>query len=93
MTEFVINGFPQLGRVAVTKKEAINQIMDETGVTVTQRGIFCPPGMHPPKGEKPLYLLIEGPSKFALQAAVARFEEIAKEADPTKSKIMSKYRV
>lgn len=93
MTEFVINGFPQLGRVAVTKKEVINEISDETGVSVTQRGIFCPPGMHPPKGEKPLYLLIEGPSKFAIQAAVSRLEEVAKDADPTKSKMMTKYKV
>lgn len=92
-TELCINDYSVLIRQALTKKETLDLVMDDTGASIIQRGLFCQPGSKPPVGEKKLYLLIEGMSKFTIQAALQQLLEIAKETDSSKIAPTLKYRI
>lgn len=78
--EMVINDLPQSARWKVTHKEASREVAELTGCAVTVRGVYVQPGKEPPAGERKLYIVIEGPSQRAVQAARAKLKEIAEQA-------------
>ncbi|KAG2013496.1 RNA helicase, variant 4 [Coprinopsis cinerea AmutBmut pab1-1] len=55
-----INDYPQKARWRVTNKETMVQLIDMTGASVTNKGIYYEPGKEPPpEGPPKLHLLIE----------------------------------
>jgi len=67
--ELEINDFPQKARWKVTNKEMISSIIEQTGVAITTRGSYFPPGKAVDSGERKLYLVIEGENAQAVDAA------------------------
>ncbi|EAY21198.1 DEAD/DEAH box helicase family protein [Trichomonas vaginalis G3] len=88
-----INDYTKKARASVSSADNLNSVMDETGTMIIQKGVFCPPGVKPLAGERRLYLRIEGTTKFAVQAALNRIEEMANAADPIKSKLKTKFQL
>ncbi|KAH0795857.1 P-loop containing nucleoside triphosphate hydrolase protein [Histomonas meleagridis] len=93
VAEFCINDFSVSIRQALTKKETIENVMDETGTTIIQRGMFCQPGSKPPTGERKLYLLIEGMTQFAVQAALQQLKDVAEGTDASRKAPNMKYKI
>jgi len=62
-----INDYPQAARWAVTKRGALDDILDQTGCSVISKGVFVPPTRPPMPDEEKLYLLIEGANEFECQ--------------------------
>ena len=91
IAEAQINDYTQQARIAVASASGINSVMEETGTNIIQKGVFCPPGIKPPVGEKTLYLRVEGTTKYAVQVALSRIKERAQAADPLKSRIKKKF--
>ena len=77
VAEFVINDFPAQARANVTKKQNLELIMDESGTTIIQRGVFVVPGSRAPVGERKLNLLVEGDTKYAVQVALQNLRTLA----------------
>lgn len=69
-TTLEINDFPQKARWAATSNANIRKIADNYSCSVTNKGVFYPPGKEPKPGEdKKLYVLIEGPSEALVSSA------------------------
>ncbi len=71
-----INDYPQLARWKVTQKEQINQVIENTGVAVTARGMYVPPGKVIAIGEEKLNLRIESPDGLQVEHAITEFKRI-----------------
>lgn len=66
-----INDFPQKARWAVTNRTNVAKILDSTGTSITSKGIFYKEGNEPGPGDEPkLYILVEGDTEVAVQAAM-----------------------
>jgi len=60
-----INDYPQKARWRVTNKETMVQLIDMTGASVTNKGIYYETGKEPPvEGPPKLHLLIESNEEF-----------------------------
>jgi ATP-dependent RNA helicase DDX46/PRP5 len=74
---FPINDYPQKARWQVTNKQKTMLLAENTGASITQRGIFYPPGEEPKLGAEPkLHFLIESNEKERVEAAVAEIRRL-----------------
>lgn len=66
-----INDFPQKARWAVTNRTNVAKILDQTGVSITTKGNFYPPGKEPGELDLPkLYILVEGDTENVVTEAM-----------------------
>jgi len=76
-----INDYPQKARWRVTNKETMVQLIDMTGASVTNKGIYYEPGKEPPaEGPPKLHLLIESNEEFRVEQAVREIKRLLIEA-------------
>ncbi|KAL1599807.1 pre-mRNA processing RNA-helicase [Paraconiothyrium brasiliense] len=76
-----INDFPQKARWAVTNRTNVVKILDTTGVSITTKGNFYPPGKEPGENELPkLYILVEGDNENVVTDAMMEITRLLKEA-------------
>lgn len=76
-----INHLPQKARWAVTNKGDVNKVLEATGVSITTKGQYYPPGQEPGPGElAKMNVLIEGDTENAVNSAVAMLKRRLKEA-------------
>ncbi|KAI9006950.1 P-loop containing nucleoside triphosphate hydrolase protein [Hyaloraphidium curvatum] len=80
--EIEINDYPQKARWKVTNKEQMSQIVEMTGAAITTRGTFFPKGKEPDasKGEKKLFLFVEGETELIVDHARSEILRVIKEA-------------
>ena len=57
-------------------KELLNQIYEYTGAVVLPKGIYVPPGREPPRGEKRLHLIFEGPTEQSVKNAKIEVKKV-----------------
>jgi len=81
--EMEINDYPQQARWKVTNKEALANLNDLTGCTVTTKGQYYPTGRNPPVGQRRLYLWIEGNSLEEVKSCKIEVKRILDEAMST----------
>eukprot|EP00741_Cyanophora_paradoxa_P013748 tig00020710_g13271.t1 len=79
--EFPINHYPPHLRFLLTKGDNHRAIAAETGASVTNKGKYVPPGQQAVGDEKPLYLLVSGPSEEAVEKAIDKLHTIAQSND------------
>ncbi|KAI0068936.1 DEAD-domain-containing protein [Artomyces pyxidatus] len=76
-----INDYPQKARWRVTNKETMVQLIDMTGASVTNKGIYYETGKEPPpEGPPKLHLLIESNEEFRVENAVREIKRLLIEA-------------
>ncbi|EPQ59328.1 P-loop containing nucleoside triphosphate hydrolase protein [Gloeophyllum trabeum ATCC 11539] len=76
-----INDYPQKARWKVTNKETMVQLIDMTGASVTNKGIFYEAGKEPPpEGPPKLHLLIESNEEWRVEQAVREIKRLLLEA-------------
>ncbi|KAL5393393.1 pre-mRNA processing RNA-helicase [Paraphaeosphaeria sporulosa] len=76
-----INDFPQKARWAVTNRTNVVKILDTTGVSITTKGNFYPPGKEPGENDLPkLYILVEGDNENVVTDAMMEITRLLKEA-------------
>ncbi|EIM88527.1 P-loop containing nucleoside triphosphate hydrolase protein [Stereum hirsutum FP-91666 SS1] len=76
-----INDYPQKARWRVTNKETMVQLIDMTGASVTNKGIFYEPNKEPPpEGPPKLHLLIESNEEWRVEHAVREIKRLLIEA-------------
>jgi len=76
-----INDYPQKARWRVTNKETMVQLIDMTGASVTNKGIYYESGKEPPPDGPPkLHLLIESNEEFRVENAVREIKRLLIEA-------------
>ncbi|EJU06234.1 P-loop containing nucleoside triphosphate hydrolase protein [Dacryopinax primogenitus] len=76
-----INDYPQKARWKVTNKETMSQLIDMTGASVTNKGVYYDPGKEPPlEGPPKLHLLIESNEEYRVEAAVREIKRLLVEA-------------
>ncbi|OCH90696.1 P-loop containing nucleoside triphosphate hydrolase protein [Obba rivulosa] len=76
-----INDYPQKARWRVTNKETMVQLIDMTGASVTNKGIYYEPGKEPPfDGPPKLHLLIESNEEWRVEQAVREIKRLLVEA-------------
>ncbi|KAF6762360.1 pre-mRNA-processing ATP-dependent RNA helicase PRP5 [Ephemerocybe angulata] len=76
-----INDYPQKARWRVTNKETMVQLIDMTGASVTNKGIYYEPGKEPPPDGPPkLHLLIESNEERRVEQAVREIKRLLIEA-------------
>ncbi|KIO30229.1 hypothetical protein M407DRAFT_69529 [Tulasnella calospora MUT 4182] len=76
-----INDYPQKARWRVTNKETMVQLVDLTGASVTNKGIYYEPGKEPGTDQPPkLHLLIESNDEFRVEQAVREIKRLLIEA-------------
>ena len=68
-SEVEINDYSQAARWKITSREAINQLNEFTGTTLTVRGSFYPPGKPVVGGDRKLYIRIEGETEQSVEKA------------------------
>lgn len=78
--EYAINEYAQNVLYRVTNRDALRQIEDLTGCSVTKKGLYVAPGRKPPVGDRTLYLLIEGRNGLEVQTAKAEIKKRLEEA-------------
>lgn len=91
-----INDYPQNVRWKVTHKDALAGVTELTNCSMTVKGVFVAPGKQPPPGEKPLFLLIEGPTQQDVDLAKIEIRKIIHEAIqhmPALEKMSGRYQV
>ncbi|KAL2757519.1 hypothetical protein ACRALDRAFT_2039931 [Sodiomyces alcalophilus JCM 7366] len=75
-----INDFPQKARWAVTNRTNVAKILEATGVSITTKGTFYPPGKEVPAGADPkLYILVEGDTEVVVGAAMTELTRLLEE--------------
>ncbi|KAF9821406.1 hypothetical protein IEO21_00652 [Rhodonia placenta] len=76
-----INDYPQKARWRVTNKETMVQLIDMTGASVTNKGIYYEPSKEPPpEGPPKLHLLIESNEEWRVEQAVREIKRLLVEA-------------
>ncbi|KAJ7068149.1 P-loop containing nucleoside triphosphate hydrolase protein [Mycena amicta] len=76
-----INDYPQKARWRVTNKETMVQLIDMTGASVTNKGIYYDPGKEPPMDGPPkLHLLVESNEEYRVEQAVREIKRLLIEA-------------
>ncbi|GBE79779.1 Pre-mRNA-processing ATP-dependent RNA helicase PRP5 [Sparassis crispa] len=76
-----INDYPQKARWRVTNKETMVQLIDMTGASVTNKGIYYDSGKEPPlEGPPKLHLLIESNEEWRVEQAVREIKRLLVEA-------------
>ncbi|KAF8623420.1 hypothetical protein AX15_006363 [Amanita polypyramis BW_CC] len=76
-----INDYPQKARWRVTNKETMTQLIDMTGASVTNKGIYYDSGKEPPpEGPPKLHLLIESNEEWRVEQAVREIKRLLIEA-------------
>ncbi|KXN86398.1 Pre-mRNA-processing ATP-dependent RNA helicase PRP5 [Leucoagaricus sp. SymC.cos] len=76
-----INDYPQKARWRVTNKETMTQLIDMTGASVTNKGIYYEQGKEPPpEGPPKLHLLIESNEEYRVEQAVREIKRLLIEA-------------
>lgn len=76
-----INDFPQRARWRVTNKETMRHLIESTGASITNKGVFYKEGTEPQPGEPPkLQLLIESNTKSMVEDAVREIQRLLVEA-------------
>lgn len=61
--------FDYQARKKVTQRNALDDVIERTGVAIISRGSFVPPGRKLEVGERKLFLLIEGPTEMQVRQA------------------------
>lgn len=67
--ELEINDYPQHARWQVTRKNSLHDVEEFTSCVITTRGNYYAPGRNPPRGERKLHFLIEGPTREDVKTA------------------------
>ncbi|CAH7682989.1 P-loop containing nucleoside triphosphate hydrolase protein [Phakopsora pachyrhizi] len=76
-----INDYPQKARWKVTNKETMVQLVESTGASVTNKGIFYDKGKEPGPDDPPkLHLLVESNEEWRVQRAITEIKHILIEA-------------
>ncbi|KAL0949683.1 hypothetical protein HGRIS_009721 [Hohenbuehelia grisea] len=76
-----INDYPQKARWRVTNKETMVQLIDITGASVTNKGIYYESGKEPPpEGPPKLHLLVESNEEYRVEQAVREIKRLLIEA-------------
>ncbi|KAG2077549.1 P-loop containing nucleoside triphosphate hydrolase protein [Suillus decipiens] len=76
-----INEYPQKARWRVTNKETMVQLIDMTGASVTNKGIYYESGKEPPlEGPPKLHLLIESNEEYRVEQAMREIKRLLIEA-------------
>jgi len=76
-----INDYPQKARWRVTNKETMVQLIDMTGASVTNKGIYYETNKEPAPGQPPkLHLLIESNDEMKVERAVREIKRLLIEA-------------
>ncbi|KIY52337.1 P-loop containing nucleoside triphosphate hydrolase protein [Fistulina hepatica ATCC 64428] len=76
-----INDYPQKARWRVTNKETMSQLIEMTGASVTNKGIYYESGKEPPlDGPPKLHLLVESNDEFRVEQAVREIKRLLIEA-------------
>ncbi|KAH9940601.1 P-loop containing nucleoside triphosphate hydrolase protein [Amylocystis lapponica] len=76
-----INDYPQKARWRVTNKETMVQLIDMTGASVTNKGIYYEANKEPPmEGPPKLHLLIESNEEWRVEQAVREIKRLLVEA-------------
>lgn len=76
-----INDFPQKARWAVTNRTNVVKILDNTGVSITTKGNYYPPGKEPGENDLPkLYILVEGDTENNVTSAMMEITRLLREA-------------
>jgi len=77
-----INDYPQKARWKVTNKETMSQLVEETGASVTNKGIYYESGKEPSGAEAPpkLHLLVESNDEMKVEHAVREIKRLLIEA-------------
>ncbi|PBK69888.1 P-loop containing nucleoside triphosphate hydrolase protein [Armillaria solidipes] len=76
-----INDYPQKARWRVTNKETMVQLIDMTGASVTNKGIYYESGKEPPlEGPPKLHLLVESNEEYRVEQAVREIKRLLIEA-------------
>ena len=77
-----INDFPQKARWAVTNRTNVVKILENTGVSITSKGIHYAKDAPPPgEGEPPrLYILVEGDTENVVHSAMLEITRLLREA-------------
>ncbi|EIW82420.1 P-loop containing nucleoside triphosphate hydrolase protein [Coniophora puteana RWD-64-598 SS2] len=76
-----INDYPQKARWKVTNKETMVQLIDMTGASVTNKGIYYEAGKEPPSDGPPkLHLLVESNEEYRVEQAVREIKRLLIEA-------------
>ncbi|KAH7105462.1 P-loop containing nucleoside triphosphate hydrolase protein [Auriculariales sp. MPI-PUGE-AT-0066] len=76
-----INDYPQKARWRVTNKETMSHLVELTGASVTNKGIYYEQGKEPPvEGPPKLHLLIESNEEFRVEQAVREIKRLLIEA-------------
>jgi ATP-dependent RNA helicase DDX46/PRP5 len=95
--EVEINDYPQKARYKVTHRSVLDPVCDFTGAAISVKGVHVLPGRKGQKGERRLYLEIEGPSVVAVKRArmeiVRILEEVTMEVGFDKNTLKGKYKV
>lgn len=74
--------FSQKARWRVTNKDTMARLIEESGASVTNKGVHYPKGKEPgPDDPPPLHLLVESNSADAVRHAVRMIKEILYEAE------------
>ena len=75
-----INDFPQKARWAVTNRTNVAKILENTGVSITTKGTFYPPGKEPGELDLPkLYILVEGDTENVVTQAMMELTRLLRE--------------
>ncbi|KAK4687220.1 ATP-dependent RNA helicase DDX46/PRP5, partial [Tremellales sp. Uapishka_1] len=78
---FPINDYPQKARWKATNKEQMTLLQEISGASITNKGIFYPPGEEPLPGAEPkLSLLIESNEEHRVRLAVDELRRVLVEA-------------
>ena len=76
-----INDFPQRARWRITNKETMVHLIETTGASITNKGVFYKEGTEPGPGEPPkLQLLIESNNEGMVEHAVREIRRLLVEA-------------
>ncbi|EPQ28211.1 uncharacterized protein PFL1_04039 [Pseudozyma flocculosa PF-1] len=76
-----INDFPQRARWRVTNKETMVHLIESTGASITNKGVFYKEGTEPQPGDPPkLQLLIESNNQEMVERAVLEIQRLLVEA-------------
>ncbi|GAA5897522.1 hypothetical protein JCM5296_001149 [Sporobolomyces johnsonii] len=71
-----INDYPQKARWKVTNKDTMVHLVESTGASITNKGIFYEPGKEPGPNDLPkLHLLIESNEEFRVKHAIAEIKQ------------------